>query len=204
MSTSAAFALFGAMIILALVPGPGVFAVISRSMVSGFKHGLSTVVGILSADFIFIFLTLGGLTTLAQAMGEFFIVLKFLGAAYLLWLAYSLWRSPIEEADITGIKESSHLSSYIAGLITTLGNPKAIFFYLGFFPAFLNMAAITALDVALILAISTVAIGSVMCGYAFMAAKAKTMLSQPNSRKILNRSAGSIMAGSGIWLAVKS
>ena len=204
MEISQVLALFGAMIVLALVPGPGVFAVIARSMGNGFNHGVVTATGIVCGDFVYIFLAISGLSALSQVMGDLFLILKYLGAAYLIWLAISLWRANPNVEKVEGIKESSLISSFMAGLLTTLGNPKAIFFYVGFFPAFLDLNTITLLNVFTILLVTTLSVGGVMFGYVLMASRAKKTLSSPKAKLVFNRTASGVMAGSGLLLATKA
>lgn len=208
MTLTSMLALFGAMLILALIPGPGVFAVMAGSLSSGLRHGAAMVVGIVCADFVFIVLSVMGLTALAQSMGGFFVIIKYLGALYLMWLAVSLWRSSnvqIEAETLGSAASKTSLSaSYLTGFLTTLGNPKAILFYVGFFPAFLDLTAVGYVDVAIILGITIVAVGGVMFGYAYTASIARDLLSSPKSRKRLNRSASGVMACSSVLLASKA
>jgi threonine/homoserine/homoserine lactone efflux protein len=204
MTWATTLALFGAMILLALIPGPGVFAVVARSMSSGFRHGAATAAGIVFGDYVFIIFSVMGLVALANVMGSFFVVLKYLGAAYLIYLAITLWRSSTEVEGTEGIKEMSFASNFLAGLFTTLGNPKAIFFYVGFFPAFLDLEAISVWDIALIILIATLAVGGVMLGYAFAASKSRRLLSSARAQKNVNRTASGVMACSGVLLATKA
>ena len=78
MTIASFFALFTAMIALALVPGPTVLIVVSRTLSLGLKQGLITVLGMLCADFIFILLAIFSLSALADFMGSFFIIIKYL------------------------------------------------------------------------------------------------------------------------------
>ncbi|MGH1370923.1 MAG: LysE family translocator [Cellvibrionaceae bacterium] len=208
MTLTSMLALFGAMLVLALIPGPGVFTVMAASLSSGLRQGVATVIGIVCADFVFIILSVMGLTALAQSMGGFFVIVKYLGALYLMWLAVSLWRSSNLAVDIEDLKSTdsrvSVKSSYLTGFLTTLGNPKAIFFYVGFFPAFLDLATVGYVDIAIILAITVVSVGGVMFGYAYTASKTRDLLSTPKARKHLNRSASGVMACSSVLLASKA
>lgn len=84
-------ALFFAMSVSALIPGPSVMAVVSRSMVSGVRNGLMVVLGVLIADFIFICFALSGLLAVTSLLGAFAVYIKYAGAAYLIGLAYLTW-----------------------------------------------------------------------------------------------------------------
>lgn len=198
------FSLFAALFVLAIIPGPGVFTVVARSMASGFFHGLTTVFGIVFGDYIFIILSLYGLSTLAATMESLFILIKYAGAFYLAWLGFKLILTKHSAVEVRPIAELSLLSNFIAGLATTLSNPKAILFYLSIFPAFINMQNVTIVEVWKLLLVTTIAVGSVMAAYAYAASKANLIFKSSNATKTLNLTAGSIMIGSGVLLATKS
>ena len=204
MTFSSITALFGAMIVLAIIPSPSVFAVVARTIASGFIHGLVTVIGILVGDFVFIILALYGLSAIAQTMDSLFVVVKYLGAAYLIWLGIQLWRSKSKTVEVEGIKESSWLSNFLSGLFITLGDQKAFLFYLGFFPAFVDLKNVSIVDTSIIMAIATIAVGGVKLGYAYMADKARLLFQSSRAKKIINITAGSVMIGTAILLLAKT
>jgi threonine/homoserine/homoserine lactone efflux protein len=101
MSLLSIFSLAIAMFILAATPGPGVFATISRSLASGFVPSLAVIAGIVTGDIIFLLFAIMGLSVIAQAMGNFFVVIKIIGAAYLIFLGIKIWRSkPVLVQDV--------------------------------------------------------------------------------------------------------
>ena len=204
MTMTTSIILFFSMLVLALIPGPGVLIVTARSTTAGFRHGISTSIGVVAADFVFITFALLGLTALSSALGELFIVFKYIGAAYLIWLGLSLMISKSNRDSAKKIAEPKHGASFAAGFITTLSNPKAILFYLSFFPAFLDLASVTVFDAVLLYLITTVAIGGVMLGYAFLAHKAKSMYSGSNSSRVLKKGSGVLLIGSGLYVAARS
>lgn len=203
MSIISLFTLVGAMLLLAIVPGPGVFAIIARSFSSGFSRGVSMTMGMLVADYLFIVLALFGLSALSEIMGTAFIVIKYVSAVYLIWLGYKLLKSTATKMEVEVNAQSSLTSSFMAGLLVTLGNPKAILFYVGFFPAFVNIDTVSAVDTGLIMLAATVAFGSVNLGYAFMAVKAKGVFKSPNASNVINKAAGSIMVSTGVLVGIK-
>ncbi|MDR3043333.1 MAG: LysE family translocator [Desulfovibrio sp.] len=85
-------ALAVALFILAITPGPGVFAVLSAALGRGLPTALTLTVGIICGDLIFLLLAMAGLTVLAESMGELFLVVRLGGAAYMIWLGIGLWR----------------------------------------------------------------------------------------------------------------
>ena len=204
MSTVSLLTLFGTMLLLAIVPGPGVFAIIARSFSSGILRGAYMVIGMILADYVFIILALFGLSALSEIMGTAFYVIKYISAAYLMWLGYKLLKTKATAIDIEDTKESSLLSNLVNGLLITLGNPKAILFYVGFFPAFVNIGDVSAYDTALIMLTATVAFGSVNLGYAFLAVKAKGVFKSSNASNVINKTAGTIMVSTGALVAVRA
>lgn len=90
--------------------------------------------GIVLGDYVFILLALFGLTALSEIMGTTFFIIKYLSAIYLIWLGIKLLKAKASMIEIQNSVESSKSSNFIAGLLITLGNPKAILFYVGFFP----------------------------------------------------------------------
>ena len=204
MSIDSLFALFGAMLILAIVPGPAVFAIIARSFSSGKLQAFYMTTGIVLGDYIFIVLALFGLSALAEIMGTAFFIIKYLSAAYLIWLGIKLLRAKTDSIDIEASKNSSLTSNFLTGLFITLGNPKAILFYVGFFPAFVNVSEVTVSDTSLIMLAATVAFGSVNMCYSLLAVKAKKTFKSPNAATIINKTAGTIMISTGVLVAVKA
>lgn len=203
MTPTTSIALFISMVVLAFIPGPGVLTVTARSATAGLRHGLYTAAGILAGDFVFITLALLGLATLSSVLGELFFVIQYLGAAYLIWLGISLLTStPSTNTDRT-INKPRLTASFAAGLITTLSNPKAILFYLSFFPAFLDLSNVTVSDAVLLYVIATISVGGVMFGYAYTAYKAKSIYSNSRKARLLRVSSGSMLVGSGIYVALR-
>ncbi|MEZ8285441.1 threonine transporter RhtB [Vibrio splendidus] len=204
MSITSGIALFVAMLLSAAIPGPSVLAVLSRSLSYGWKQGLLVVLGVLIADYIFVFLALSGLSALASAMGEFATVIKYVGVTYLFWLAYTTWTSDVSESSSTSSEQGTKASSVIIGLLMTVSNPKAILFYMGFFPAFIDLKTFTTTDVVMILVISTVAVGGVLSLYACTASKARFVFQGRSAKTLLNRLSGGFLATCGALLATKT
>ena len=190
-------ALFAAMVALAIIPSLSVFVVTIRSAALGFTHGLTTVLGIVIGDFVFIVLAIYGLSAIAK-MTTLFVIAKYLGGAYLIWLGIGLIRSRTKFTQIENVSESSLWSSLVTGLSITLGDQKAIFFYMSFFPAFVDLSNISVLDTVIILAIAAIAVGGVKVGYAYMADRVN-LAKNFGASKAIELVAGSVMVGAGIF-----
>ncbi|PAX52042.1 LysE family translocator [Brunnivagina elsteri] len=211
MTVSSILALFGAMVVLAAIPSVSVFAVTTRSATFGFLHGLFTAIGIVTGDIIFISITIGGLSLITAKMGSLFFLLKYIGAAYLIFLGVRLCRFQPQEIKSQAIcskqqhfaiAKSSLWSSFWTGLLITLADQKATLFYLGFFPAFVDMTKVSPLDTGIIIATTIFAVGGVKIIYAAIASHARLLIGE-RLTKYFNFLAGCIMLGVGLFLLLK-
>jgi len=204
MTALSLFSFAGAMFLLAITPGPGVFATVARALASGFLHASVVVAGIVAGDLVFLLLAIFGLAAVAELMGGFFTLVKFAGAAYLVWLGIGLWRGRVGATEATPIEEISWSSNFLSGLFITLGNPKVILFYLGFLPAFVDLTTLSAADVVMIATVVSVVLGLTMLGYAYAASSARQLFRSPGARQLLNRASGGVMIATGTVLAAKA
>jgi threonine/homoserine/homoserine lactone efflux protein len=196
-----------AMVLLAASPGPGVFMVVARALSGGFAAGLAAIAGMVLGDIVFLVLAVLGLSALATVMGEFFLVVKFLGAGYLIWLGVKTWRSrprlPDMDAPAAARVAMPHGRSLLLGFVVTLGNPKAILFYGALLPTFVDVAALTLPDVAALSAVLTVVLFLVLGVYAWLAARAGRVVKSERALRWLNRATGGILVGAGIAVATR-
>lgn len=204
MTLLVALSLFTAMVVLAIIPGPGIMVVMARTLSQGLLAGIVTALGIVAGDFVFIVLAVYGLSALAQTYGELFLIVKYTGAVYLVWLGIKimLTKSPAEKTP----KNTSykHSTNFIAGLVTTLSNPKAILFYVSFFPAFLDLSAVTYIDFGIIFALTFVAIFGVMASYAYLVHKTGSLLKKSSTSTYIKYGAGATLISSGVYIATRA
>lgn len=191
------------MFLLALVPSVSVLAVTARAASSGFRHGVYVTLGIIAGDTVFIVLAIFGLQLLAAALGDAFVFIQYLGGAYLIVLGISLWRSEARAAASATSADASPLSSFMTGLLITLGDQKAILFYLGFLPAFMDLSVMTWLDALIVVVIAAVSVGGVKLGYAYGASRAGARVNVRLGR-VLNIGAGCVMIGVGVFLLLRA
>ena len=204
MTASTIATLFSALVILAALPSTSVIAVVSRSIAGGFGHGVATSTGIVIGDICFIVIAILGLSVVAEAMGDLFVWVKLCAGAYLIWFGVGLWWTKPTVTKIDSIQQVSLISSFLCGLFITLGDQKAIVFYMGFFPAFINLSSVSNTDIGIIIAITIVGVGGVKLAYAFASSQAVTLFQNTVLKTILNRFAGSAMLVSGGYLIFTS
>lgn len=159
--------------ILAAIPSISVLLVTSRAAVYGFSHGVAVAFGIVMADILFISIALYGMTLLLPLIGPWELLIRVLAAAYLFWLAILFWRQKALKQPALQVEQLVTLkSSFLMGFIVTLADHKAILFYMGFFPAWLELSQLTIIDTAFIFLATFIAVGGVKCIYALLAASA--------------------------------
>ncbi len=196
--------LAGAMFILAVIPGPGVFATVSRALASGFPHAAVLICGIVLGDLLFLLAAIYGLALVADLLGGFFLAVKICGGLYLVWLGVRMWSTENYGSDFDNNLIKTWKSDFLCGLVITLGNPKVILFYLGFLPTFIDLHTLTASSVVAVVLIVSTVLGGVMLGYALAAAGAGKLLKNPRALKWLHRTSGGMMMGVGATLVLKS
>lgn len=199
------FVLFTSMLVLALVPSTSVALVVVRSSSAGFLNGCAVSAGIVVGDLVFVGLAIWGMAAIADVMGSFFLLIRYLAGAYLIWFGLSLIRStstlPLGRFTAT----TPGLSiSFLSGLLLTLGDIKAILFYASLFPAFVDLASITALEVMLIVLVTAAAVGSVKLGYAYFAVKLSAVALNHSVVRVVKPTAGGLMVGAGSYLIAKA
>lgn len=193
-----------AIFILAITPGPGVFATISRSLASGFSNASVVVAGIVLGDIIFLLLAIFGLSAVAEILGSLFKIVKYCGGAYLIWLGIKIWLSRPESYEIEGVRELSFKANFFSGLFITLGNPKVILFYLGFLPTFIDLSSLSFISILIVVCVISAVLGSVLLFYAYTAGKAGLLFKSQKAKQNMNRAAAGVMISTGTVIIGKS
>lgn len=193
-----------ALAIAAAIPGPGVIALVARALGSGFRPTLPMLLGLVLGDVIYLAAAVLGLAYLAATFGSIFIVLKYAGAAYLLYMAWGFWYSGITAETIGAKKAGGVIGAFSAGLLVTLGNPKTIIFYLALLPNLIDLSSITRLDFVALVAITFAVLVVVLLPYIGAAGRARLLLQTPRALKALNRFAASCLAGAAAAIALRS
>ena len=198
------FALTVALLLLAITPGPGVFATIALALTGHRRSVLALIVGIVIGDLIYMTVAVFGLATMARELGDLFIIVKICGGAYLIWLGVKIWHSEPQCLDNSIKKDPRPYSrNLISGLLITLSNPKVILFYCGFLPTFVDLSILTWIDYVMITVTVGVVIGSVLITYAYLAGRIGRILSNAPAARGLNRIAAGVMATTGIAIVVE-
>lgn len=198
--------LFGVLMALAAIPSTSVVLVVTRSLTAGASNGVAVAAGIVLADLVFVLLVTIGLSVVAETMGSLFVIVRYLGAVYLLWLGFSLLTSQnnTENSADSVPSKGSHLASFLAGFALTLGDVKAIFFYLSLLPMFVDMGGLGIQDILIILVVTMTSVGGIKVLYALSATKLTGMTLARRFRNIIRKICGAVILGVGGFIFAKS
>ncbi len=188
-----------------LIPGPTIILVISYSLLRGRQAVIALVLGVGLGDLTAMSLSFLGVGVLLQTAATAFYLIKWLGAAYLIWLGIKMWSSASEFTDLDK-KNRSHAwrEIFSSAYITTALNPKSIVFFLAFIPQFIEPELPFTTQVVILGATFFVlAIISVL-GYAALAIYAGQQLHLPLIQRWTHRIGGGLLIGAGGMTAVTS
>jgi threonine/homoserine/homoserine lactone efflux protein len=187
------------------VPGPGVIAIVARVLGSGFRSVIPGALGILAGDLCLMTLSAFGLALVAQAMGHLFLIVKIAGSLYLFYLAYKYWTAKVED-DGEIVPQSPSKGDmrrgFIAYLGLTLGNPKAIAFFVALLPVAVNPRELDAIGYLQLCCATFVLIPAITLGYAALASQLSRFVASRKARRRINKGAGAVMAGAGCLIIV--
>ena len=197
------FGAFCASILLFLaLPGPGTFALITSTGKGGFKGGAAATLGVIVGDQVLLWLAVAGVAALLAAHPVVFKAVQYAGAAYLAWIGWKLIFAKPGSASPVHI-EPHHYARQ--AFFITLLNPKAIVFYMAFFPLFIDPAqhrgAVTFAAMAATIAVITAVYCLLLCAFAD-AISAKVRANRTLARG-LEKLAGVFLIGFGIRLSVQ-
>ena len=185
--------------ILCFSPGPTVFLVIGQSLAYGRKSIVPTVAGVISGDIVALTFSLLGVGAVLAASAVAFTILKWMGAVYLVYLGVKAWRSPVDDEETAQESVGNHWSVYKDSLVVTALNPKALIFFMAFFPLFISPESSNVLQQMLILAVTFLFVS--MCStslYAYFGGRAKDYVSSVKARSRFNKVSGGVLIGAGV------
>ena len=194
-------AFVAAIIVFLMIPGPGNLALITSTSKGGIRGGLAATLGVILGDQVLMWTAVAGVAALLASYPVAFAAVQWLGAAYLAFLGFKMLVAKAGDAPILNIKPSHFLRQ---ALVITLLNPKAIVFYMAFFPLFVDpvhhQGLLTFAVMALTIAALTFAYGLVATLLTYFLAE--RMRANPVVSRALNKLAGVFLIGFGVKLAL--
>lgn len=183
-------------------PGPGIAAIVARSL----GHGLTDIgffiAGFVAGDLTLMLVAATGLAVIVQTFAPLQQALKLAGAAYLMFLAWKLWRAPAMAGVSAGANAgSSPWRLFLTSYSVTVGNPKAIVFFMAILPAIVDLRTIDGTHIALIGLVIIMLMPVVLGAYALAASQARRLFNTPSSVRNVNRFTAVVMAGAAAAVA---
>jgi threonine/homoserine/homoserine lactone efflux protein len=184
--------------ILVLIPGPTVLLVVSYALGQGWRTALPMAVGVALGDFTAMALSMLGVGALLAASATVFTTVKWIGAAYLVWLGIKLWRAggALDAKPRTDAASRAKMLGH-AWIVTAL-NPKGLTFFIAFLPQFIDARAPFLPQVSIFGATFLVLAFCNVVGYALVASRARSIVRNPRAMGIVNKTGGSLLIGAGL------
>jgi leucine efflux protein len=190
-----------AIIVFLAIPGPGNLALLTATGKGGVRSGLAATLGVIAGDQVLLWMAVAGLSAVLINYPSLYSSVKWAGAAYLLGLGYSLFNAKPGDAPVLDMKPDHYFRQ---GLFITVLNPKAIVFYMAFFPLFvdpkIHEGLITFAVMAITIAVLTFAYGLVVVLLAHH--MAERVRANPLMRVMLNKAAGTLLMAFGLKLVL--
>lgn len=186
-----------------ILPGPGVTALVARVLGRGSNGVPAIIAGMVAGALAWFSVAATGVAVLAASFVTVFLVIRYAGAAYLLYLAWKLWTAPARPLASPEVAVDGSSRLFLTGLAINLGNPKAVAFFLALLPTVVDLAALTPLGFAELAATVAICSVAVLSTYALVAARARRLLTAPSAVRLLQRGSGAVMAVAAVTMVAR-
>jgi threonine/homoserine/homoserine lactone efflux protein len=193
----------GVLAVAAGSPGPSIAALVARVLTRGTRDVLPFMVAMWVGEAMWLALAVLGLSVIAETFHLLFTVIKYLGVAYLLFLAWKMWRAPVSESESDLPRDSSPLRLFFAGMAVTLGNPKIMVFYMALLPTLLDLRHVSTVAWLELTATMIVVIMAVDLTWVTVAGQARRLLRSARAMRAANRTSAAVMAGAAVAIVAK-
>lgn len=201
----ASLILFSSALLLASgTPGPGIATLVARVLGTGVGGAAPLALGLAVGDVVWLSTGVWGLSALAQTFHGVFLFVKWVGIAYLIYLAWRMWSTAVVEREVTAdMRSDSAAALFLTGLAVCLGNPKVMAFYWALVPTLLDVTRVTIAG-WLSLVVATFAVLTITFGsYILLADRARLVFKKGDAIRKVNRVAAVAIAGTAIWMAAR-
>jgi threonine/homoserine/homoserine lactone efflux protein len=203
MTLTSLFVFAATLFVAAGSPGPSIAALVSRVLTKGYRSVLPFMAAMWVGEAIWLSCAVAGLSAIAESFNAVFVAIKWIGVAYLLYLAWKMWVAEPAGAESELPESRSGLKMFLAGMTVTLGNPKIMMFYVALLPSLVDLHSVTLIGwLELVAAMLTVLV-IVHFGWVSLATKARQLLKSPRAVKVANRVSAGTMAGAAAAIAAR-
>ncbi len=193
----------GALFIAAGTPGPSIAALVARVISKGTRGVFPFLFGMWVGDAVWLTVAVAGLSAIADSFHQVFVAIKWLGALYLLYLAFKMWTASPDTSQAELPEARSSLKLFLAALSVALGNPKIMMFYIALLPSIIDIHAITTLGWVELVACQFLVLMTVNISWMLLAGKARGFLKSRRAVRIANRVSAGAMASAAAAIATR-
>lgn len=204
MSLASLLLFAGVLMVAAGTPGPSIVALVSQVVSRGMRGVLPFLLAMWIGEAAWLSLAVFGLAVVAQTFHLVFLAIKWLGVAYLLFLAWKMWNAPDTLPQDGEIGRDSPWRMFATGLAVTLGNPKIMMFYAALLPTLIDLATVSTIGWLELTSTMLLVLAAVDVGWILFAARARRLLTNRRAVKIANRIGAGAMAGAATAIATRS
>jgi len=188
-------------------PGPSVLYVTSQGVSSALRTALASSLGILTADAFYILLSITGLTAVLIASYELFLVIKWIGAVYLVYFGLRLIRIGLTSPDTAGVTAAAKnpgpaRNAFFGGFVVHASNPKALLYFGSLVPQFVDQSHPLVGQLLALTVVHLVSASSVLAVYSVLAARFRGSATNARVRRVFHVTTGSFLVGAGVSLAL--
>ncbi|GGC75740.1 LysE family translocator [Chelatococcus reniformis] len=185
--------------VLIITPGPIVTLVIATGATQGIRPALVTVAGTIVGNGLLVGAIAFGLAWLLKSSAILFEVIRWAGAAYLVWLGVQAWRNA---GKVTELPAPPHHVHFWRGFVVALSNPKTLAFFTAFLPQFVDPALPSDYQLAVMCAVSVGMAAATDSGWAIASGLGRAWFLKGNRARMLARISGLTLIGGGVWLSL--
>ncbi len=193
-----------ALMVNAGVPGPSIAALVSRVITRGWRDIAPFVAAMWIGEVVWLTVAMAGLAALADSFHTAFAVLKYCGVAYLIFLAWKMWREPVATTKGADLPlRHTPWSMFAAGMALTLGNPKIMVFYLALLPTLVDLSDATLSLWAVLATVTMLVLAGIDCAWIALAHHARKLLRTPHAVRLANRVGATSLGGAAAVIATR-
>lgn len=202
--TTSALALFAITLFVAAgSPGPSVAALVARVLTRGHRDVLPFLAAMWLGEALWLTLAVFGLVAVAASFHGVFVVIKWAGVAYLIYLAWKMWFSEPASDSEELPQAGSGWKMFLTGMSVTLGNPKIMMFYVALLPTIIDLSRVTVFGWLELTATLLAVLAVVDLSWVFLASKARRLLKSPRAMKIANRVSAGMIGSAAAAIAAR-
>lgn len=203
MDLSALLIFAGALALAAGSPGPSVAALVARVISRGHRGVIPFIAAMWIGEAVWLALAVFGLSVIAQTFHWAFLIIKYLGLAYLAYLAFKMWTAPVTVQEGELPKADSSFRLFLTGLAITLGNPKIMIFYMALLPTIVDLAHVSLIGWGELTVTMFLVLAAIDLSYVLLAARARQFIRSAKAMRLANRCSALAMGGAAVAMATR-